>query len=43
MVDAIIQNLEIIGEATKNIALTTKRLYPDISWKQMNGMPEALC
>jgi len=36
--DAIIRNLEIIGEATTNISDNLKRNYPDVSWKEMKGM-----
>jgi uncharacterized protein with HEPN domain len=42
VVDAVVRNLEIIGEASKNIALSTRRLYPDIPWDQMNGMRNVL-
>lgn len=36
--DAVIRNLEIIGEATKNLSaeLPTKR--PDIPWREMAGV-----
>ena len=36
--DAIIRNLEIIGEATKNISDDLKQNYPYISWKEIKGM-----
>jgi len=36
--DAIIRNLEIIGEATINISDDLKRNYPDVSWKEIKGM-----
>jgi uncharacterized protein with HEPN domain len=42
VIDAVVRNLEIIGEASKNIKLTTRRLYPDIPWDQMNGMRNIL-
>lgn len=29
VIDAVVRNLEIIGEASKNIPLTTRRLYPN--------------
>jgi uncharacterized protein with HEPN domain len=38
VIDAVIRNLEIIGEASKNIPLEIKSLYPDIPWKEMAGM-----
>ena len=42
VIDAIVRNLEIIGEASKNIPLTTRRLYPNVPWNQMNGMRNIL-
>ena len=36
--DAIIRNLEIIGEATVNISDDLKQCYPDVSWKEIRGM-----
>lgn len=42
VVDAVIRNLEIIGEASKNIPLTVRRAHPDIPWDQMNGMRNIL-
>jgi uncharacterized protein with HEPN domain len=35
--DAVVRNLEIIGEATKNISRDFKRRYPDVPWKEMAG------
>jgi len=36
--DAIIRNLEVIGEATINISDDLKRKYPDVSWDEIRGM-----
>ena len=36
--DAIIRNLEIIGEATANISEDVKQNYPDVSWREIKGM-----
>ena len=36
--DAIIRNLEVIGEASINISDDLKQKYPNISWKGMRGM-----
>ena len=36
--DAIIRNLEIIGEAVINISDDLKQNYPDVAWKEMRGM-----
>jgi uncharacterized protein with HEPN domain len=42
VIDAIIRNLEIIGEATKNIPLSFRRSHPDIPWNEMSGMRNIL-
>jgi uncharacterized protein with HEPN domain len=36
--DAIIRNLEIIGEASVNVSDDLKEQYPDVDWKEMRGM-----
>ena len=36
--DAIIRNLEVIGEAVINISDDLKQNYPDVSWKEIRGM-----
>jgi uncharacterized protein with HEPN domain len=36
--DAIIRNLEIIGEASVNISDDLKAQYPNVDWKAMRGM-----
>lgn len=33
--DAVVRNLEIIGEAVKNISESLKAEYPNIPWKDM--------
>ena len=38
VVDAIIRNFEIIGEASKNITPEIKDKYPEIPWKKMYGL-----
>lgn len=40
--DAVIRNLEIIGEATKKITLELKKDNLDIPWKQMAGLRDIL-
>ena len=40
--DAVIRNLEIIGEATKKISQGIKEQYPDIPWRQMAGLRDVL-
>ena len=36
--DAVVRNLEIVGEATKNLPVEFKESHPDCPWKQMAGM-----
>lgn len=40
--DAVIRNLEIIGEAVKNISDTDRAGAPDVPWKSMAGMRDRL-
>jgi uncharacterized protein with HEPN domain len=35
--DAVLRNLEIIGEAVKNIPEKTRRKYPDVKWRKIAG------
>ncbi len=42
VVDAVVRNFEIMGEASKNIPLSIRRSYPDIPWSQMSGMRDIL-
>jgi uncharacterized protein with HEPN domain len=40
--DAVIRNLEVIGEAVKNIPDSLKKRYPDVNWKAAAGMRDKL-
>jgi uncharacterized protein with HEPN domain len=40
--DAIIRNIEIIGEASKKISLDTKQTFYQIPWKEIAGMRDKL-
>ncbi len=42
MQDAIIRQLEIIGEATKMISSETRTKYPSLPWREMAGMRDKL-
>jgi len=42
VIDAVVRNLEIIGEATKNLSKEIKSQYPEIPWKEMAGMRDKL-
>jgi len=40
--DAVIRNLEVIGEAVKNVPKEIKKKYSEIPWKEMAGMRDKL-
>lgn len=40
--DAVVRNLEIIGEAIKRVSVTLKEAHPDIAWKPIAGMRDKL-
>jgi len=40
--DAVVRNLEIIGEATKHISDDTRKQLPGIQWRKMAGMRDIL-
>ena len=40
--DGVIRQLEIIGEATKNLSQNVRGMAPDVPWKDMAGMRDKL-
>ena len=40
--DAVIRNIEIIGEVSKKISSDTKQIYYEIPWKEIAGMRDKL-
>lgn len=40
--DAIIRNIEVIGEAAKKISSDTKKNHSEIPWKEISGMRDKL-
>jgi len=40
--DAVIRNLEIIGEAVKNLGAVFRGEHPDVPWKQIAGLRDVL-
>lgn len=41
-VDAVVRNLEVIGEAARNIDLDIRARHPEIPWKRMLAMRNIL-
>ncbi len=41
-IDAVIRNIEIIGEAASHIPIEIQERYSDIPWSQMKGMRNIL-
>lgn len=40
--DAVVRNLQIIGEATKNLSRELRERHPEVPWRQMAGMRDVL-
>ncbi|MCW7075531.1 MAG: DUF86 domain-containing protein [Candidatus Methanospirare jalkutatii] len=40
--DAVIREIEIIGEATKNLSMAFRNKHPNIPWRQIAGMRDKL-
>lgn len=40
--DAVVRNLEIIGEAVKNITSDFKKKYKNIEWKKLAGLRDKI-
>ena len=40
--DAIFRNLEVIGEATKNLSSSLREQYPEVPWRGMAGIRDRL-
>jgi uncharacterized protein with HEPN domain len=40
--DAIIRQLEIIGEATKRLSRNLRSRHPEVAWRRMSGMRDIL-
>ncbi len=38
MIDAVIRNLELIGEASKNIPSNIKKKFSNVPWSEMVGL-----
>ena len=42
IIDAVIRNLEVIGEAVKNLPAELKDKYPDLPWRKIAGLRDIL-
>ena len=42
VLDGIVRNLEIVGEAAKNIPSPIKNKYPEVEWKKIAGLRDVL-
>ncbi len=42
VIDAVIRNFEVIGEATKNLPANIKSSRRNIPWKEMSGMRDKM-
>ncbi len=40
--DAVVRNLEVIGEAAKGVSPTVRKTYPDVEWKKLAGLRDVL-
>lgn len=38
VIDAVVRNIEIIGEASKNIPNEIQKLFKDIHWQKLRGI-----
>jgi len=41
-IDAVVRNLEVIGEAAKHMPEWVRRKYPSIEWKKISGLRDIL-
>ena len=42
LVDGVIRNLEIIGEAAKNIPEKIRKIHPQVEWRKISGLRDIL-
>jgi uncharacterized protein with HEPN domain len=40
--DAVVRNLEIIGEAAKNVSRALRAAHPEVPWRSMTGMRDKI-
>ena len=42
VIDAVVRNLEIIGEAVTNVSPDVQKKYPEVEWKEAKGFRNIL-
>ncbi len=42
IVDAVVRNLEIVGEAVKKLPIELKSKHPEVEWKKIAGLRDIL-
>ena len=42
VIDAVVRNLEIVGEAAKNVPVDIRNKFPEIEWKKISGLRDIL-
>ena len=40
--DAVLRNLEVIGEAAKNVSRESRRRHPGVPWKRITGLRDII-
>ena len=40
--DAVVRNLEVIGEAVKNVSADLRTRHPDVPWRRIAGMRDKM-
>ncbi|MBM4044988.1 MAG: DUF86 domain-containing protein [Planctomycetes bacterium] len=40
--DAVVRNLEIIGEAAKHVPQEVRQRYPQVEWRKMTGLRDVI-
>ena len=40
--DAVVRNLEVIGEAAKGVSPAVRKKYPSVEWKKLAGLRDIL-
>jgi uncharacterized protein with HEPN domain len=36
--DAVLRNLQVVGDASKKVSLAVRKAHPELPWRQMSGM-----